>query len=299
MEKGSGVEAERGGRELLSNADDEISLVELWLVLVKRWKIVCIIFSLSLTLGVIIALSTPIKFLFSTTVELAQVNSKLVESIGSVLAKLKHSHIPQVLGTEKDGELFEVEANNPRGSKMLVLTSLGLATDAEVIRRLHHSILDLLIKDQRALAEALDTPRKKKYSLLESQISIDTGRISKLKQSEKRLENALVALGDTAISSQEGGIDLLQAQALNAHALMGAEDAMIDYQSRLFELKSAIELSRQTTAGEVAVRSLKPSGIGAMAIILLSAMIGIFVGILAAFFLEFIAKARCSMRPTE
>jgi len=299
MGKGSSAEALRIRREFLSDTDDEISLVELWLVLVRRWKTVAIVFSLCLVLGTIIALSTPTKFLFSTTIELALVNSKLVEPVASVLAKLKQSHIPQVLGAEKGGELFEVDANSPRRSKMLVLTSSGLATNTAAIRGLHRSILDLLIKEQRALVEALETPRKKKHSLLASQIKTDLARISKLKQSEKRLENALVALGGSAISSQESGIGLLQAQALNAHALVGAESAMLDYQSRLFDLKSEIDLSRQSTAGEIAVRSLKPLGIGKVATILLSAMLGVFIGCLAAFVQEFIAKARFSMRPTE
>jgi len=299
MGKGSSAEALRIRREFLSDTYDEIILVELWLVLVRRWKTVAIVFSLCLVLGIVIALSTPTKFLFSTTIELALVNSKLVEPVASVLARLKGNHIPLVLGAEKGGDLFGVDVKNPRGSKILVLTSSGLAANAGAIKGLHRSILDLLIKDQRVLAEALDIPRKKKYSLLASQISIDTARISKLKQSEKLLANALVALGGNAISPQEGGIDLLQAQALNAHALVGAEHAMIDYQSRLFELKSAIELSRQATAAAIAVRSLTPSGIGAMATILLAAMMGLFVGVLAAFFQEFIAKVRCSMRSAE
>ncbi len=293
MGKDSSAEELHLRREFLSDADDEISLVELWMVLVRRRKIISIIFSLCLISGIITAFSVPTKFLFSTTIELALVNATLVEPAASVLAKLRESQIPLVLGAEEGSELFGVDVKQPPRSKALILTSLGLATDAEAIKGLHQSIFDLLSKDQRALAEALNTPSRKRYSLLASQIRTDAARISKLKQSEKLLENMLMTLGDNVISPKENGIDVLQAQALNSHALVSAERAIFEYQSRLFDLRSTIDMSRHATAEAIAVRSLKPSGIGKMVTILLSAMIGVFVGVLAAFFWEFIVKARC------
>jgi len=299
MGKDSNAEELRVRSEFISDVDDEISLVELWLVLVRRRKIVLIAFSLCLTLGTMLAFSAPTKFIFSTTIELAQVGSKLVEPVASVLVKLEENHIPFALSAENASELFGVDVKHPRGSKALIFTSSGLVTDAEQIRKVHQLILDLLIKDQRILIDALDTPRRNEYSLLEAQIKTEGVRVRKLKQSEILLDNSLEALGDNIISSSEDGVDVLQAQALNASALVGAEHVMVDYQSRLIELGAMIALSRPATAEVIAVRSLKPSGMGGMATITLSAMVGLFVGILVAFVQEFIVNARRKMRSDE
>jgi len=295
MEKEGGVRQSQDGRELF--ADNEISLIELWMVLVRRWKIVATVFTLCLIIGIGVALLSSTKFVFSTIVELARTSSQLVESVASVQEKLKESYIPQALDAERRGGVFGVDVKIPRGNEILILTSSGRSSDGEVIKELHQSIFDLLIKDQRALIEMQEVPRRKEYSLLESQIKIDAARINKLKQSEKLLEQELTTLESNSISPKEGRVaGVLQAYALNLRALMDAEHAIIDYQSRLYDLKSKMDMTQPALAKKIAMRSLKPSGIGKIATIFLSVVLGLFIGILAAFFQEFIAKARCPMR---
>ena len=297
MEKDSSADMAGVKREYLSEADDEISLVELWMILVKRWKIVCVIFVLCLILGIVIAISAPVKYLFSTTVELAPMGAELAEPVASTLSKLKGDYIPQVLVSEKDGELFGVDAHHPRGSKAIVLTSSGLVTDAESIRGVHRSIFDLLVKGQHTLIEQQRIPGKQEYSLLESRIKIDLLRIEKLRESEKLLESALIALDEGVL--KEVSIGLLQAQALNLHALVAVEKTVAEYQVRLITLQSKIDLFSKAAVGDIALKSLKPIGVGKMVTIFLSAMMGLFIGVIAVFFMEFLAKVRCSMRPAE
>jgi len=298
MEKEDKAGSPKIERELI--ADDEISLIELWAVLVHRWKTVAVVFALCLIIGVTVALSTSTTFVFSTSVELARTSSKLIEPVASIQAKLKANYIPQAADAEKKDRVFGVDVKNPRGSEILVLTSSGLVADEEAIRGFHQSVLDLLIMEQHALIDAYETPRRKEYSLLESQIKIDAARISKLKQGEKRLEKELMALGSNSSSQKESAVaNVTQAFALNSRALMEAEHAIIDYQSRSYDLKSEMDMIQPAIVEAIAIRSLKPSGIGKIAIIFLSAVMGLFVGVLAAFLLEFIAKARCSMRSAE
>ncbi|HED39309.1 MAG TPA: hypothetical protein ENJ13_02640 [Chromatiales bacterium] len=290
MEKGSCVEASKVDKELIDA--DEVSLMELWAVLLRRWKTVATLSALCLLIGIAAVLSTSTKFLFSTTIDLARTSSTLIKPVAAIQAELKESYIPRMIAAENRAEVLETDVKNPRGSQVLVLTSLGRSADEEAIRTLHQSILDLLIKEQEALIEAVKDPLRKEHSLLEARVKIDTQRINKLRQSETRLEKALTEIESSpASSSKEVAVaSVLQAASLNLRALMDAEHAITDYQLELNGLKLNMDMIQPATADQVAVRSQKPVGIGKAAMVLLSVVIGLFLGVLAAFFQEFIAK---------
>ncbi len=292
------MEASKVDKELIDA--DEVSLMELWALLLRRWKTVATLSALCLFIGIAAALSTSTKFLFSTTIELARTSSTLIQPVAAIQAELKESYIPRMIAAENRAEVLETDVKNPRGSQVLVLTSLGRRADEEAIRTLHHSILDLLIKDQEILIEAVTAPLRKEYSLLEARVKVDTQRINKLRQSEVRLEKALTEIESSPASSKEVAVaSILQAASLNLRALMDAEHAITDYQLKLNGLKLKMDMIQPATAEQVAVRSQKPVGIGKVAMVLLSVVIGLFLGILAAFFQEFIAKMCRSRRVVE
>ncbi len=298
MEKGSCVEASKVDKELIDA--DEISLMELWAVLLRRWKTMATVSALCLLIGIAAVLSTSTKFLFSTTIELARTSSQLIKPVAAIQAELKESYIPRMIAAENRTEVLESDVKNPRGSQVLVLTSLGRSADEDAIRTLHRSILDLLIKDQAVLIEEVKAPLRKEYSLLEARVKVDTQRINKLKQSEVRLEKALTAIESSPVSSKEVAVaSILQAASLNLRALMDAEHTITDHQLALNDLKSKIDMVQPATADRIAVRSLKPVGIGTGAMVLLSVVVGLFLGVLAAFFQEFIAKVSRSRSVIE
>ncbi|GEM_PF-5608990 len=292
------MEASKVDKELIDA--DEVSLMELWALLLRRWKTVATLSALCLLIGIAAVLSTSTKFLFSTTIDLARTSSTLIKPVAAIQAELKESYIPRMIAAENRAEVLETDVKNPRGSQVLVLTSLGRSADEEAIRTFHQSILDLLIKDQEALIEAVRTQLRKEYLLLEGRVRIDIQYINKLKQSEERLEKALTIIETSPLSSKEGAVaSVLQTASLNLRALRDAEHAITDYQLELNGLKLKMDMIQPATAEQVAVRSQKPVGIGKAAMVLLSVVIGLFLGVLAAFFQEFIAKVCRSRRVVE
>ncbi len=107
---------------------DEINLVDLALVVVRRKILVLVIISITLVAGLITAKynSEAISHNYSTTIKIGSVGSHVVtnqiiplESPETLLGKIKHNFIPQVLN-EYDGS-YEIAANIPKNSHLIFL----------------------------------------------------------------------------------------------------------------------------------------------------------------------------------
>jgi|GEM_PF-1372466 len=89
----------------MSSQDDEISLLDLWLVLVKRKKLLLSIVLLVLFLGVVFALMMPRQYNYSTAIEIGAMSYDgsnrpvYIESPSSLLAKINKSYIPLIIQT--------------------------------------------------------------------------------------------------------------------------------------------------------------------------------------------------------
>ena len=83
------------------STDDEISLVDLALVLVKRIKLISLIIVIFILFGFVITQFVTKQYTYSTSLEIDNQmiggNIKAFESPHTLLAKLEHSFIPQAL----------------------------------------------------------------------------------------------------------------------------------------------------------------------------------------------------------
>ena len=136
--------------------DDEISLIDLWLILVKHKK--CIIGALVTVaiLGIVAALLMSKTYSFTTTVELgARMDGQKtipIEPVESVLAKLNNSYIPYALHgnvqSKAEGEkLYKVSASIPGKSQTVLLTSKGRENEAGAYKSLHEQVVKSLKRD--------------------------------------------------------------------------------------------------------------------------------------------------------
>lgn len=295
------MDKQRAERALM--ADDEISLLELWEVLVRRRKTLTVVLVLCVLIGGVIALSSVEQYEYSTTVELGQIVSgddgvKPVEPVSMAQAKLNAHYIPQAINAMRsigEGFVGEVDVKVPRGSELLVLNSKGALTDEEVIHKLHTSITESMKSDHDVLTNDTLSAVKKEYALLESQVKDDESRVAGLKTTGADLEEKLSSFqseNSGAIYNPEAG--LLQAVILNTTAIMTGERYLLDYQSRMRVIKIKLAQITPTRVESVATRAQKPLGIGRLTTLLLAVVMGLFVGVLAAFFHEFLGKARKS-----
>ena len=180
--------------------EDEISLIDLWLVLVRRKKLLFTIFLLIVVLGLALAFVTPKKYGYSTSIEIGsrviQDRVQPIESPETLLAKIQESYIPFVQlqyrnQNENDEEIYKISARVPKGSQLVVLESKGVESVSEIFKDLQQRVVNEVKKDHKRIIEVirkeLEIARNEAVSQLEE--LKDQERL--LMASDKRLNDVV------------------------------------------------------------------------------------------------------------
>jgi len=268
-EQGSNVhiiESSSGAEPLLryvmvdSNNDDEISLIDLWLVLVRRRLLFLGLVLLAVLAGISLALILPEKFNYSTAIEIGGIsysnNGKLVyiEVPSSVLAKINQSYIPFVTKTylEKYPE-FEgvpvVKAKLEKNSGIIFLEVKGaekhkntyidlLNSIVETVKLDHTRISSLKVKDLDLSKNQIKNEIvkiKNQEQLLLSQIKrLDKKAVlllGRIKETRKQLKESMAMKKNAALESQTAGKAL--ALMLVDTELRASRDGLADLEDQL------------------------------------------------------------------
>ena len=149
-----------------SELDDEISLIDLWLVLVKHKKIIFLVTAALVALAIIAVLVTPQKYRYGTTVNIGSVvgieGAPIVDSPENVLAKIQETYIPVVVSRHQqlhpdDKTAYNIQARIPKNSSMVVLESEAAEQQESTYLQLHQQVVDELSQDHHKL---LDVSRR-------------------------------------------------------------------------------------------------------------------------------------------
>jgi len=139
--------------------EDEISLVDLWLVLIKRKKLIVKVFAGFVLLALALAYVKKDKFEFTTTIEVGQIVSVkddqesyvLVESIESVKAKLENSYLPSAQASyfaeDEKAKRFKIDISAPKNAQMIIVKSKGTEREAKNHQRVHDMAVNPLLTD--------------------------------------------------------------------------------------------------------------------------------------------------------
>lgn len=167
--------------------EDEINLVDLWLVLVKRKNVLMGVTILCLIAGLSYAFFVPPKYQYSTSIEIGTqlTDGKLtvVESPETVLAKVQESYIPIVrqeylVAHPELKSVAVVEARVPKDSQIVVITSEGPEEEAEMHKVLQQAIVDRMKKDHGRNIDVL----RKEAEVLQHQA---VAKLEELKDAEQ------------------------------------------------------------------------------------------------------------------
>ena len=241
------------------SADDEISLVDLAMVLVRRKRVVAVITILIIAFGVVAAFLKPNSYTFSTSIEIgSQIIGGTIEPFESpqtLLAKTQHVFIPQALKEQRqtnpeDIEKYKIIASIPKSSVIIVLEIKGAEDKADLITKLLQNISQQAIQDHKRIYDAV---RQNLIALKEQSktelISLDSERDG---LTEKR-------------QLLQGNIKVQESQLANL---------------------------RNTREILPPMKSIEATGTSRKLIILIAAFAGIFLGIFSAFFAEFLSKIK-------
>ncbi|VAW85395.1 hypothetical protein MNBD_GAMMA17-1884 [hydrothermal vent metagenome] len=338
MGKESSAEELRIRREFLSDVDDEISLVELWMVLVKRWKVAAVICSFFLVVGVVVALFSPLKYQYSTTVEIGSFEAEsgvrtLLQPLKMVQTNLKNTYIPNIVEDMKTAHWMSPQSVDVSTvGKHIVITSQGQVLDSAAIKQMHLSAIDKVIEDHNVFAENRMKLFDQKYRQKSEQFSLAKeftealdNRQSELLSSSLELKTEFNEIREhiTEVNKSRFSSDVEEENMFKAlmisRKLEMHEARLLAIENRLYvstpqelvnikrmlvdnyENTLKIELSLGTVKTQMvtqlptqlialAVRAKKSSGIGRIATVILSMLIGVFVSVLVVFICEFISK---------
>lgn len=241
------------------SASEEISLIDIAMILIRRKVLVVSVFIVFIALGVASSLFIPKIYTFSTTIEIGShiINGsvRLFETPQALMAKLEHSYIPQTLieykNTHKDEkERYNIKLSVPSGSNITLLEAKGTEDMADTITNLLQLISQKAIQDHKRIYDAT----KQNFIAAKMQST-----------SELALLNP----------------DNIE----NTEKIQAAKSKIESYNSQLVNLRNTREILPP-------MRSIDSTGTSKNIIIAISVLAGTFLGIFSAFFAEFMTKIK-------
>ena len=242
--------------EMNYSTDDEISLIDLAIVLIRHKTIIAVIFTATIALGVTMTLFTPRIYTFSSTIEIGSqiINSSIqpLESPQALLAKLQYGYIPQLLIEHKQSspsnkKKYQIKASVPKGSNILLLETKGTKEQEDILKTLLQTVSQKAIQDHNHILASVRSNLK-----------------ARLKQTNNNLKS-LKSGSEKEVATNQELIEILNSQLANL---------------------------RNTREILPPIRSIDPTGGSRKTIIVISAITGLFLGVFTAFFTEFLSKVK-------
>lgn len=142
--------------QYVSPGEDELSLVDLFLVLERRKRLIGAVFLVVTLLAALYALLRTPSYVYTSSVQIGRSATGLIETPATVAAKLNESHIPYVRheAAERGEQAPMIRAEAPKDSDIIVLRSSGAFEDAERQTEFHRLVVERLTRDQEAALNA-------------------------------------------------------------------------------------------------------------------------------------------------
>jgi uncharacterized protein involved in exopolysaccharide biosynthesis len=320
---------------------DEISLVDLWLMLLRHKRLIATVFTAVVAIGIVLAFLAPRTYTYTTTIQIARNGNDLLEQPETLLAKLNESYIPFVLQQNFDAQPAEtrpkIEANIPKDSRIIVMASEGAVSDHALHFKLHDQLMQRLAQDHDPEIDIIKLTMESNLNRIRNQLDKLKDDALSLQAQEKRLDEQesllkdqlkdMRKLIDSSESNRSKAIKEVEGEA-KAMTLLLIDTETKKYMDREAEIKERLligmsaerdnlkntladNLRRQTELQEnlqeaqakivnirytrpivPTLRSLEPHGTGKSAIVTLSGILGLMLGIFTAFLAEFRLKVR-------
>lgn len=137
--------------------DDEISLIDLWLVLARRKWLILLVMSVSVLLALFYVMYKPDVYRYFASIEVGVMNHGdervFLEQPQSVLAKLKQSYIPEVLSTyESEDDEYKIEASLGQGTHIITLQGEASEDEAALYQQMITEIINKIYLDHQRIS---------------------------------------------------------------------------------------------------------------------------------------------------
>ena len=198
--------------------DDEVSLIDLWLVLARRKWIIVLVMLLSVLLALFYAMSKPDVYRYFASIEIGVMvhgdERGFLEQPESVLAKLKKSYVPEVLSQyDTEDTAYEIEASLDKGTHIITVQAEGAEDEAALYQQMITEIIRKIHQDHRRISglhkKEIDLAKSRTQNQLTELKDKAVLLLSQEKITKSRVQNQLTSLKDAAalLQSQEKRID--------------------------------------------------------------------------------------------
>lgn len=244
--------------------DDEISLIELAKILIKRWKAMVAVFCVVVLGALAYVLLTERSYEYVSIYQIAEeAPGRALETPNSVLAKANNLYVGSETRKLREsaglkGLPFQVAVANPDDTLLISLGSTASEANNELVTRLHEALLTRIAEGQASRFES-------HQAALEQQLQSVERALEAVEQSTSELAGELIA----------------------------------SYTERLTEIQQDLAQLSEGEVVQVAVQGLVPTGTSRSVIIALALVLGCIVAVVAAFFLEFASRVRQSLQEEE
>lgn len=211
-------------------ADDEIDLVDLWLVLVRHKTVIAIIACLTLLAGSLFALSMPTQYTYSTSIQIGamvevengRTHFAFIEEPETVLAKISESYIPYVLNRysiDNPDSIVRpvIKARTPKKSNLIVLEVKGEQKYQAIYLSVLKSVAEMVVEDHQPSMRMMDSEyttslNRQKIKLAELQApstlqtqlkSLEVQRTAAQLKMEELNDDKLIAVSMQALQTEK------------------------------------------------------------------------------------------------
>lgn len=285
--------------EQVFRAADEVKLADVWTAMVRRKAIIVSLVVVSAVFGILYAFTTPRIYKYTTMIEIGTRYTvsrnefdgqfEPVEPIETVRAKVEGGYIAQVLrehvAKTNDTRRFDIKAEVPKNSQILVLETRGSAENEATYVALHEAVVERLRLDHLRVQETL---RKD----LETRLEMQQRSLTELRQQ--------ASLFDTQLKRLEGNgqLPVKELSYLTTLRLADNQRAQAQIITLIDRIRLQLANMRETRAIVSPMRSFEPVGLSKGAIVVFSTLLGLIVGIVVALVVQFTRKARGHTDPS-
>ena len=245
--------------------DDEISLVDLASILVKRWKAMAIIFTVIVLGALAYALMMPRTYTYTSLYEVAEQGlDSALEAPETLVAKAQNLYLgPEtrkllaIMDSEPEVLPFETSITNPAKTLLVSLSSEADEGDEDIVKQLHDNVLARMQDGQKS-----------------------------------RIESAKKSLQQQMEDAQEA-LDAVQQSSSNK---LGSAEVISSLMERIAKLKNGLADIRDGEISQTAVKSLLPTGTSRKLILMLGVVLGGLLAVMGAFFMQFASTVSYSLQ---
>jgi hypothetical protein len=291
---------------------NENGLLDLALVLVRQKKWVMYFLLISVGMGFYYAYQTSVKeiYIYTTQIEPVKLpvilnstegindlgNNQIIESINTIASKLEYTYIPQVLSEYGENHpekgLVNIKILIPADSNLLILESRGGRDSKDIHIKLHGLIVGKLLSDHTKIVKDV---RKEMVRILdfEKLILEQLNSPAALVIKEYELEKSILNEIQEDVNKQKTVTSINKAKLSQQAKFMNREEvAMQTY--KINKIQSLLDSIQGTDRLASMISTRLPSKSGKI-VVMLSVMLGLFGGMVAAFAAEFIVNVRRQM----